>query len=71
MSGGHTKWLRGQQIKDPALAAILILGEQVIFERDKAQNAGWTQNWSLATIRALVSRGQLYTAVPNQTGETE
>ena len=71
MSGGHTKWVRGQRINNPILAVALILDQQMIFKRDKAQNAGWTQNWSLATIRALVSRGQLYTAVPNQTGETE
>lgn len=71
MSSAQNKWRRGQRITDPVLAAILILGKHVIFERDKAQNPGWTQNWSLAMIRGLVARGHLYTAISNQTGEAQ
>ncbi|WP_395175094.1 hypothetical protein [Roseibium alexandrii] len=65
----NRKWIKGEQIKDPMVAVSLILSGAVIFERHKPQNAGWTQNWSIARIRGSTLRGGLFFALPAEIQE--
>lgn len=63
------KWIKGERITDPEAAIRLILAGDVIFENDKPQNSGWTQNWSISQIRAATWGGRLFFALPAETTE--
>lgn len=63
------KWTKGGVIDDPETAMRFILNGDVIFEGDKPQNAGWTQNWSVLQIKRLVGRRRLSIALPANIGE--
>lgn len=65
------KWRRGSLITNPMLAVSLIMDGKVIFDGEKAQNPGWTQNWSISRIRGACAGGRLYFAHPIQIQQKE
>lgn len=60
------KWKKGKKIKTLNHAVKLIINKKVIFHLHKPQTYGWTQNWSISSIRIYVSNGQLFTAKENK-----
>lgn len=58
------KWIKGSTITDPSVAVSLIMSGRVIFDDDKPQNPGWTQNWSISAIKRAVALRRLAFAHP-------
>lgn len=57
-----SKWEKGARVLSAGEAIEAILGGYVLFHVDKAQNAGWLQNWSISQIRREVMGGRLFHA---------
>ncbi len=60
------KWIKGKKIRTINHAIELILNKNVIFHHHKPQTYGWTQNWSIISIKRYVSNGELFTAKENK-----
>ena len=61
------KWRKGERIKSVVEVVEAIASDKPIFQGDKVQTSGWTQNWSAALIRRMLGSPGPFHAEP--TGE--